>query len=97
MAYYDYATGKRIPRDPEIWDDNDGWLKVDCGCNNGLVWDKMPPEECYRCEGRGYMALHIKTFTLNRTPGGGIFGRLKAKVGQEIISRFIELSKKGEE
>jgi len=97
MAYFDYAKGERISREPEIWPDNDGWLKIDCGCNNGLVWDKTPAEECHRCEGRGYMAMHIKTFAVNRCPGGGIWGRLRAKDAQAILTRFIELSEEKED
>lgn len=96
MAYFDYAKGERVPRDPEIWPDYDGWIKIDCGCNNGLLWDKDPLEECPRCEGRGYMAMHIKTYTVNRCPGGGIFGRLKYPEAKKILDRFIELSEKEE-
>lgn len=89
--YYDYATDTRIPREPEPWPENENWLRIDCGCNNGVKWDVRPLEECPRCEGRGWLAFHVRSFAICHCPGAPIIGRKGSKAGNEILDRFVEL------
>jgi len=99
MGYYDYTKEpkEKVWFEPEIWPDSDNWLKIDCGCMNGLLWDVMPYEECPRCRGMGRMALHIRTFSLCRIPGSPLIGRLKRAEAEKILARFIQLAKEAEQ
>lgn len=74
MSYWD---GKQIIYfSTEPWPNYPGWLKIDCGCSNGLKWGGESPCECHRCYGQGQIGVHKKTKTIALYPGGPLRGKL---------------------
>lgn len=73
MSYWD---GKKTVRwDPEPYPEADGWWRVDCGCCNGLEWGGEYPQECSRCHGNGYVAVHKASGAAAAYPGGPFRGQ----------------------
>jgi hypothetical protein len=78
MAYWDGTTIVRSA--PEPYDGFPGWLRIDCGCCNGLRWSAVEPEVCADCDGAGSLAQHIASGRISRWPGGPFIGRAPKEV-----------------
>lgn len=74
MSHWDSASLQVIRWPTEPWGKR-GWLKVDCGCCNGIEWGGEEPRECKDCGGYGVLALHKKSRVLALYPGGHFMGR----------------------
>lgn len=73
MAHWD---GRQIVRlEPEIVEGYPGWMRIDCGCCNGIQWGGEYPIECRTCGGSGVIFRHKKSGTLAQYPGGKMLGR----------------------
>jgi hypothetical protein len=73
MSHWD---GEKVVRfKPEPHPDYPGWVYIDCGCCNGIMWGGDYPVECDSCMGSGFQCLHKKSGALALYPGGPFLGR----------------------
>lgn len=68
MSYWDGKAIIEYPAEPYF--NHPGWLRIDCGCCNGIEWGGNYPVECKRCGGGGFLAKHIPTGVVAEYPGG---------------------------
>ena len=82
MAFWSANQQRVIYFKPEFVREDESWLRIDCGCCNGLTW--WYGEECSRCDGRGFTYKHIESGVLARWPGGPFLGREAPVTDEEL-------------
>ena len=69
-------NGKDIERwEPMTFPDRPGWVAVDCGCCNGIVWGGCEPEPCGECWETGWLYIHASSGVMAEWPGGPLRGK----------------------
>ena len=73
MAHFDGHAIVLLKDEP--YPEYAGWVRVDCGCCDGLEWGGYVPRTCRDCGGGGFLAKHVATGTIALYPGGPLRGR----------------------
>lgn len=74
MAHWDPEAGRIIAFPDEVCEEYPGWLRIDCGCCNGMEWHALEPTTCSRCGGNAVLYLHEASRALAVYPGGPFIG-----------------------
>ena len=74
MSYWDSATQTVVRIPPERIGGYPGWVRLDCGCCDGIEWGGDEPQDCYACKGYGSVCLHVKSGVIALYPGGPLCG-----------------------
>lgn len=77
MSHWDSEQQKVIRWHSARFPEYLNWLRIDCGCSNGLEWGGEYPRECDRCKDGGWLWLHEPSRRLALWPGGPFAGRLQ--------------------
>lgn len=80
MAYWNNESQKIESFAANPIDGYPGWVRLDCGCCNGIQWSAgYEAIECDDCCGSGVLCRHNKSGVIALYPGGPFRGIMKLK------------------